>query len=621
MSFPKTHVATIENRGRVALGLVCALFTSGMYVFASSRGVVTIDVARDLYWANEIASGSAFPVLGPPIGGMNLLGPVWFYLASIPAALTTSLEAYFGWLAVLAAAKFVLAFAVGLAWRGPATGIALVAASALPGLASYQLFGVTHPQMVEVAVWGCAWFAVRYRKSGKGVDALAAGVMAGLSLHAHPTAVFLAPWALSALLWPTCGATKDGRHASTRMGASVALLLAACGAALVFAPRLAAFATPIFTADGGEGVANGPSIASLMAAIWAYVVNLAWLQPSYFVKVSTPQFASTMLASIAAIWVVTTTGFLCALWSRLHRRAALAALATLLLCLIAVAGVRTHTPFYMLYVALLPWVVLIAVSWCALLDFVWGKWIWGVVVLAALLLHTLTAFGLVREGNRGYFDVPVHLNMKLASTEVRRDLYVPATTRDALVDWLCARPQPVSLHGDLAVALDISLRLELARGCTKSAGEVRLGGIASAFSSLPVVTTAKFGLRPSARIGAFGLVPVSRVVSPASELTPASGQIYPPRLNDMKEAASTAAWRETIVVERSEVLVVSSLLPLPAFVVTASANDVASIAKLQYSGTSMFTCFECDRAPVRWQIEVSGNSRAFTSIVTLRTGQ
>ena len=41
------------------------LLLTAAYVVATGHGVLTIDVARDMYWAIEIAQGRALPLVGP----------------------------------------------------------------------------------------------------------------------------------------------------------------------------------------------------------------------------------------------------------------------------------------------------------------------------------------------------------------------------------------------------------------------------------------------------------------------------------------------------------------------------------------------------------------------------
>lgn len=610
-----TRLAWTHHPRLRGIGLIYVALASFIYVFAASRGVVTVDVARDLYWADQVATGQLFPLLGPSIGGMNLLGPVWFYVASVAAAGTVSFTAYFGWLAALAAAKFALAYSVGRMWRGPQMAIALVAASALPGLASYQLFGVTHPQMVEVTVWGCAWFATRYRASAHGAHAFGVGVMAGLAMHAHPTVVFLAPWALAALLQPE-KTLRTVRQRGALRTTLVALLSALIGAALVFAPRILAAAAPLVVDGAVVSVGAAPSPVGTVSTVWTYLANLVWMQPSYFAHATVPRFASTLLLVLAGIWLITAVGLARALSSQAHRRAALAAAATLVACLIGVALIREYTPFYMLFVALPPLALVIAVSWCALLDFAWGKRVWVSAILAALLLHAVTAVGLAQEGRRGLFDFPVEVNMKSMSSELRRDIYVTARTRDALTAWLCARPTSMALHGALALALDTSLQLELTRGCPPPGRRVRVAGAAPAYVGILRSDLARVGVQTAEQVGAFGLVPVRRVLAPAAELRSVSGQHYPPRLNEMMASATTPSWGERVMLERGELLLVSGLLPMPGFSVSAAADGKPMRPVIHYSGTRVFVCADCEQAAVNWQIEVSGMRRDFTSIVT-----
>ena len=61
MAFTRREPA---RKGAWVLVFVIAL----AYAVAIAHGVITIDVARDLFWGIEIASGRAWPLVGPPVG-------------------------------------------------------------------------------------------------------------------------------------------------------------------------------------------------------------------------------------------------------------------------------------------------------------------------------------------------------------------------------------------------------------------------------------------------------------------------------------------------------------------------------------------------------------------------
>ena len=106
-------------------GWACVLILSATYALAIAHGVVTIDVARDLYWGQQIVHGEALPLLGPPVGSTTFLGAVWYYVVAAALSVSGSLTAYFTLIGLLAASKFALAYVVGRRWLGAAFGVSL----------------------------------------------------------------------------------------------------------------------------------------------------------------------------------------------------------------------------------------------------------------------------------------------------------------------------------------------------------------------------------------------------------------------------------------------------------------------------------------------------------------
>ena len=57
-----------------------------VWIVASQLTLVTVDSIRDIYQANSIASGSSLPLTGPQLAHTVHLGPLWFYILAVPAA-------------------------------------------------------------------------------------------------------------------------------------------------------------------------------------------------------------------------------------------------------------------------------------------------------------------------------------------------------------------------------------------------------------------------------------------------------------------------------------------------------------------------------------------------------
>lgn len=623
---PLTRSAASPTRVWGAAAVAIAVLA---YVVAAAHGVVTIDIARDLVWARAIAAGDAWPLIGPPIGSLSVLSAWWYYLAAAAIAATQSLTGYFSLLATVAALKFWLVYRVGRRWMDRPFAIALVAAAALPGVASYQMLGVGHPQMLEAAVWGAALCAHRLlpgnapmQRRGDVLGALAVGILAGLALHAHPTAAFLAPW-WGIWLW---------RLAPEQRWRCI--FASIIGGLIVFLPRvLAVFVT---TSANEVGVVHAQAVAGLggtLSGAWPIVVNLFWQQAQYV--------ADTLLSpwpTLRDMWrwmwlamlIATALGGVLAVADRRLRPVLLASAGTLAVVTIATTLLRDHTPFYMAYVALPPLTVALATAWCGWRRVRGGMWISAAVACIVLLGHGALAIGAVSTARTGWVSsrLPLHSNLQSTATATHVESLLSAPTRDALARaWWCADASvPVSsLHGDLAMGLDFGLQHEIALRCPGHP-PLQVGGRAAPWLGLPLHAWQAMQLRPERVADGWGMarVAATAVIAPPAALPAADGHAYPPRFDAMLAAARTAPWARQFA-SSDDWVIVSNLLPTsPLFVALATADGVTVEPRLRFANTSIFrrpACAPCTTGDVRpathWSIQVKGASPDSTSIVTL----
>ena len=599
-----------SRKGAWVLVLVIAL----AYVVAIAHGVTTIDVARDLFWGIEIASGGTWPSVGPPVGPFELLSAIWYYVVAAAAFVSSSLTMYFALLGALAALKYVLIYRVALRWMGVRFALTLVVAATLPGMASYQLFGVSHTQFVEAAIWATALFALRLRAAPERIcNALAFGACAALSLHAHPTSILLLPWAVVALI------SLPRRN---RLRVTVAALVAAT---FVFLPLLVAMT--IGMPSTSENVPGAPGLHGSISALTPLLQNLFWFQPKYVMQTALP--AQGFAAAWPVLWTVllalSAIGAVLAATDRRLAATFWASLFTLLGVLIGVALLRDHTPFYMLYVCLPPASILFASAWIALRNIRGGAVVASGILFTSVALYIGVCASLVYVARNGTVmsHLPLHSNMQDTTSSTHLESVSAPPTRDAVTRWLCAQPEITALHGDLAAAYDIGLGQEHFFHCKNRNNLAVAGGGSNAWTGFPLSVWRELLVEPTVVLGAYGLAPVVTVVSPASELQTVSGRAYPPRFALMISAASHGVWRILAQTSPSELLVVSSLLPTyPLFAATATANGVAKLPVAQFANTAIFRCQECGQSPVNWKVSVRGGAPESTSItvVAVRDG-
>lgn len=602
-----------------ATGWFCVILLTAAYVAAIAHGVVSIDVARDMYWGQRIVLGETLPLIGPPVGTTTLLGPVWYYLVAGMLALSGSLTMYFSLMGLLAASKFALAYIVGQRWLGPAFGVSLAVAAAVPGVASYQMLGMAHPWFVETALWWAAWCALRLHAApNQSRWAIGLGVASALALHAHPTAVVLLPWALVVII---ALPSRDRWRA---------LIASGLAAFVVFAPLLLATAFPSLAVHSAADNALGPSgIGGSIARISGIAPNALWMQAQHiFDSLLSDSMAGPRLAALvwAVVLIATLSGIVMASMAARLRRTLIGSLLSLIWTVAAVALLRNHTPFYMLFVALVPLSIVFAVAWVALLEghTRWRRALWSFVIVAVVALHLVVAAGLIRVAGLGQVNsyLPLHSNMQDVSTTAHRESVLANTTRDALARWLCAQTDAVSLHGDIASAFDAGLHVETDLACRQQRRSDNVGGQDQPYVGLPISVWNQAGLQPTELIGAYGLAPANRVFSPTSSLPAASGKRYPPRFDLMLAAARQEEWSIVAPASSSDVVIVSNLLPTsPLFNVTAEANGRQNVAITTFANTSIFRCTDCVTGQVLWSFKIRGGLPQTVSIATVATSK
>lgn len=579
------------------------------YVVAIAHGVMTIDVARDLFWAIEIARARAWPLVGPPVGPFELLSAIWYYVAAGTAVISSSLTMYFALLGALAALKYVLMYRVALRWLDARFALILVVAATLPGVASYQFFGISHPQFVEVTIWATALFALRLRATPEATrDALGLGACAALSLHAHPTAILLLPWALVAVL---------SLPKLYRIRATLAAMFAA---AVVFLPLIVAFLLGVSSAS--ENVPGTSGMRGSIAGLVPLLQNLFWFQSAYLVDTMLPAvwFASAWPTLWALLLILSAIGAAVSAADRRLRATFWASLLTFLGVLIGVTLLRDHTPFYMLYVALPPLAALFASAWMALRNIRCGSVVVAVVLASVGALHIGMCAGYVYAARNGMVAsrLPLHSNMQDTTTTTHTESISASPTRDAIANWLCSQPGAVALHGDLAATNDIGLGQEQFFHCRNRGTFATAGGAEKAWTGLPLPVWHELASAPTVVLGSYGMMHATEVISPKAALPPVSARAYPPRFTQMVAAANLGLWQTQVQTKSGALLVVSSLLPTyPLFSVSATANGVAQQALSRFANTSVFRCGACAESAANWIISVEGGAPDSTSITVL----
>lgn len=192
-----------------------------------------VDQARDVTWAQRIASGEAYPEVGPAMRNRFHLGTPYYYFWSLPAFFSTSPLAPYVHAGVLGAIAVVLTWCLTRAFAGPAAALAAAALLATSPVAVLDARIAWAPAALPfwsaLLLLALGWFA----GAPSGLRAAVLLFLAALGTQLHVAA---APLALLAGLVVV-------RH--VRALSAGGLLLAALAAALPLTSMVLGASTPM----------------------------------------------------------------------------------------------------------------------------------------------------------------------------------------------------------------------------------------------------------------------------------------------------------------------------------------------------------------------------------------
>ena len=458
-----SHPASASSNDRIpswAWAFAFALVLIELIVAPFSAA--TLDTARDLHWAYQIASAQTFPLLGPRIADSFHLTALWFYLLAPPLLLFGSLNAVSVWVGLLAALQYPLALLLGtrlVNWR---LGSLFVAALALPSLASYTMVTWTHISVVGTAVvlFGLA-LERDWRQPGKR-SALWLGLSVLLMLQAHPTLLALC-WPLAWLWWRCSDKLWRG-------------LLIAAPAALGLLPLWFSLARNAF-----DGVSHSPELPISFAPLLE-TPGLIWRSLVYGADAAIHLAAGdqtglifTLRGLLLIVVLAAVAGLISLLLRRSDgssnsglRRLAGLVISSIVLYALLVSWMRPFTWWYMMLGIVPPVALLLAL---------------GLYRLPKLLSAVLSAVGLfcwlsvaisslVWSGSQGisrHFPVGfVDLKEPAPQQDIDDSPWLPLYAQDRLARFVCSDSHTVTLHGTAAFVLDPTGRLLNALHCPES---------------------------------------------------------------------------------------------------------------------------------------------------------
>ncbi|HEY0178203.1 MAG TPA: hypothetical protein VGC30_01055 [Dokdonella sp.] len=516
-------------------GFLCLLIL--LSLAHAPYAAVTMDFARDVFTAERLLHGEAFPLAGPILGGVLHLGPLWYYaLASMLGASGGHWLGLSALIALVSALQIPFAYLGGKALADRRTGLLWAAALALPSLGTFAAMLPSHPTFAWPAVTAfllCAIRAAR-RPQPKYLFGMALALM--LALHAHPSTL--------ALTWIGVPVALYGARRGALRGRDFAI-----AAAIVLLPYL-----PLFAWDAAHGFGDLRTtagytatfdLARTAAALPALLEAVTLGGPRYWIGPvlgGSPRAEAAVAAALVVCAALAGLGLLrLAAQPATRLRAALALLA-FAAALAITALLRDITPFYMTAAVHVAGAGVLALGLGALADRRAVRALCVAFAAFALGADAWAAAGAARLQTRGAWPFAWFPLMDVAHARGAAAplLLMPAYAMPASARFLCTEPAP-AIHGGYANALLLNYAVETRLACPSA--DVELGGNDPArthWLGLSRALFARLDVDPQRRLGPVGVVraePIAfgRALRPADEprypaYTPQFGAAQPQRL-------------------------------------------------------------------------------------------
>jgi hypothetical protein len=486
----------------VVLALMAAQIACGVLSSTASS-----DTSRDLFLAEQIATGTAFPLTGPEINGMLHLGPLWYYLLAIPLLVISNAAAVTGFVAFISALQFPLAYLLGRRVATAREGLLFALALALPGWMNLSLASTTHPILAPTALLAGAFAALKYRERPDVAHAALLGLACVAMLTAHPTLVLLAG---ALVLWSA--ARTPTRIAWLGHALAVGALLALSLAPMLYEQWRGGFADAAsmvrYTHDEWN-VPSPVSAATLLHAVLVYgpkyVTRFVLEMPARPARLALLVYDLTILAAAAGL-----------VWRLIREPSKRALIGALLALLFAqsmfVCAIRVGMPPWMVAAQ---WPLIAALVALGLEAFCKGGRSGRVLVGAALLATTSLTLCVYARFVEGPLD---HAEIKSSPgksgfmnvRDYEKAMYhyrlarIPFRELFAIGDLLC---EPVALYGHYAYLVDYTFAVSALARCGGT-GDVQFGGMPSpgrrALVGLHESAWSALGMQPEQRIGVLG---------------------------------------------------------------------------------------------------------------------
>jgi hypothetical protein len=609
-AIPRWHIAILTLL--MAAQIACGIWTSD----ASS------DTNRDIFFAEQIASGSYFPLSGPEINGMLHLGPLWYYILGLALWLIPNAAAVTGAMTAMSSLQFPLAYYVGRRFGSAREGLLFALALAMPGFMNMAFGSMTHPVIIVSAFLFGIVAAANYRENPDTRRAICLGVACLLMATAHPTLVTIAGFLV---VWAALR-TREPRDWIWHGGIVLGILLISL-APMVYEQWRHGFADIGVAEKYTQSDWSFPSLIKAVQLLFATVVN----GPKYVTRFwleSTPAQAHALFAIYVLTFLAAIIGVVLRLRSERDKRLMIGTLFTLLIAqAVFLCAIRALMPPWMIHSEF----VLIA----ALLAFglEWFCRRGGVLragVAFALCVTTLWTFDAYRvlasgpldhtelkpsPGKHGMMDIREYEKAKTHYRLAR----IPFRQLFAIGAPLC---EPVTLFGHYAYLVDYTYAVSATAKCGTTAN-VQFGGELqpqrTALIGLHESVWPAIGFTPLQTIGVMGIATPIAVWHSTTPLKP----VVPLLTNFPRVLVGTM---QTFTVSGDApsdqaVLVSSRAARYRSFDVVGARMNGETIAPSYSDGTAVvFLAPEHrrDGESIHWDIDITATPE-YVDVVTFRS--
>ena len=573
------------------------------------------DTERDLASAYLISSGQQAIWLGPQLNSQLHLGPVWFYLLSIPLMAFKSTYAVHLMVAFLAAMKFPLAYLCGRHLADRRMGLLWALLLTLPDWETVQAFTFTHTSLTAtLMLWFCL-LALRAMRNPGGFRLPFLMLIYSLCLHAHPTTAALGLLLLPVVLKSVRNHPRGGAVLTTR------IMLAIAAFSLPFIPALImqwqGVGGVLQTSDTQSIIDNLLSAHRVIIGSFIYAPLIAG---RYFLDLTD---GAVMALCIAAGGIVLTglSGMAGAFADLRLRRYLLVGLLLLLATILLISAIRPVTPFYTAY-AIYP---LSSGLLAAGLWMISGRrsGLFTLCWLMPLLLNLVILTAISRAASDGIYRFPLALTFDIKHWKLEPEIrlpHLPAYQRGPLAQKLCNRAEKPVLHGHLAFLTDAQSSLDMQLKCGTGTKVSLLGADHSRLHAAGFTRGfwSALDLQPDEWIHGIGMRMMNlKVVHPDKPLPSATGNDYLGRGRIHETAQGLSL---DIVLVPEDVLVISQLAPF------SLSSDIASVTvnkrpvKPVYSDliSNAYRCGDCIAGDdAVWSLELLSARPEWIEVIVL----